>query len=237
MKPNEIIEIISSGNTKQALKELQKGREQLNFREKIELDTISARFNSLSQNIHNNLISFEEGQRESSRINAGLLTFLNSKILQEDSTIDDTLSQISKLGEDFNHLNQITNTASRLREKNQITRKICQYLIEEPHLQTQLLSTNNQGIISGLAFKIRTIPDVELLSILDKITSNAKSNFPKGNIVNAIAEIVYSGQMRMGDDVVITSILERLSIDADLPLKKNIERVEVALKYLIQNNK
>jgi len=237
MIPNEIIEIISSGNTGLALEEMRKSRAMLSFEEKIELDTVSARFNCLNKDIHKNLISFEDGQRELSRINHGLLTFLNSKIQQEDLSDNDTLSKILKLGEEFNDLKQITNTPSRLREKNQITRKICLYLIEDPQLEAQIIETNNQGILSGLAYKIRTIPDVENLSILNKIASNAKSNFAKGNIVNAIAEIVYSGQLRIGDNETINTILDKLSTEADLPLMKNIERVEIALKYLLQHHK
>jgi len=52
-------------------------------------------------------------------------------------------------------------------------------------------------------------------------------------IVNALAELIYSGQLRFGDEEKIKSILTRIKTNGDLPLKKNIERVEVALDFLL----
>lgn len=58
------------------------------------------------------------------------------------------------------------------------------------------------------------------------------SHFTKGVFTNALAELIYSGMLRIGDDVVIRKLLELMRQDADLPLSKNIERVLAALDYL-----
>ena len=92
----------------------------------------------------------------------------------------------------------------------------------------------NQPIINAaIADKIIKIPDIDDLELLSTIAKEQIDNFTKGNIVNALAEIIYSGQIRIGDDKIIFHLLSELKLNADLPLLKNIERVYYALLYFL----
>lgn len=230
---NEIIELISKGKTNVAIEELRKIRSAFSYKNKSEIDTISARYRSLNDAKNGNRISFEEGERELSKISYSLLILLNSKLLNEETTHDNYLSKINKLGEKYIESKNIKNNPSRLREKNQITRKIAQILIEDPELIDRVKETENQGIISGIAYKTGIIPDIENLDLLEYISKRSTSNFSKGNTVNALGELVYSGQLRIGDGQRIKSILNSMKATSDIPLSKNIERVEAALDYLL----
>jgi hypothetical protein len=77
------------------------------------------------------------------------------------------------------------------------------------------------------------MPDVENLKLLKELTNRTTGNYAKGQITNALGELVYTGQLRIGDDRLIQEILEKLKNESDLPLSKNIERVETALSYFV----
>ena len=143
------------------------------------------------------------------------------------------MNQIQELAQDYLKSRKIQNNSARLREKNQIVRKICQLLIKNPELIEQLKISNNQGIISGIAYKVNVMPNVEDLKLLKELTFKTRSYYAKGHITNALGELVYSGQLRIGDDRLIEEILQDLKNESDLPLSKNIERVETALKYFV----
>lgn len=227
-----IIKRIRLGETDKALKESYKIRSSFHFKRKIEMDTIAARFNSLQRDIHGNLINREDGQIELTKINTSLLTLLN-KELNGDLEEEDYLKIILELGEKYNESKTIKNNPSRVREKNHITRKICQLLIEHPALTDQIKDSENQGLIAGIAYKTGIIPNIEDLDLLALIAQNSSGNYSKGNIVNALGGLVYSGQLRLGDDQNIKTILNNMKTNADAPLSKNIERVEIALDFLL----
>lgn len=232
----DIISIISKGQTDKAISQLQKIRSSFSFGNKIEIDTISSRYNSLRRAQIGNLISFEEGERELAKINNSLLVILNSNLKEAETEEDDLFKKLESLGEKYIESKKIKNRPFRLREKNQITRKICQMLIEHPELMDKSKESKNQGILSGIAYKVRIVPDIEHLDLLESIAENSSSNFAKGNIVNALGELVYSGQLRLGDDYRILSLLGRMKENSDEPLVKNVERVESALGYLLKRN-
>lgn len=232
MDTESIIYLISQGQIAKAISGLRKKRQSFSMTKKIEIDLISSRFKSLHEHRNRNLISYEEGERELGKITLSLLNLLNTEP-KGNKTTTTILEEIEELKQEWNAAGNIKNNASRVREKNQVARKIMELLIQDPTNISDLLDTNNEGIISGIALKTKVVPDIEDIEILEQLSQKCIKNFSKGMIVNALAELIYSGQLRIGDEEKIENILTRIKTNCDLPLKKNIERVEVALDFLL----
>ena len=121
--------------------------------------------------------------------------------------------------------------------KNDIAKSISENIIQFPGVISGFLPTNSNGIICGLSKKIQAVPEFGDLDLLELLTGDIGSNFTKGCVTNAIAELVYSQKLQIGDDERIRKILNVLKQNSDVPLVKNIERVESALDYLISGKR
>ena len=232
---DRIKNLVRKGETKAAILRFDEYKRNLDSLTNIEIDSLLSRYNCLSTYLRTNQISQEEGSRELARINYAILQIVDD-LDNKDKGIEKPnreLNQIQELAKEYLESKQIQNNSSRLREKNQIVRKICQILIKNPELIDQLKTSNNQGIISGIAYKIKVMPDVEDLKILKELAFRTTGKYTKGQVTNALGELVYTGQLRIGDDRLIEEILADLKNESDLPLLKNIERVETALKYFV----
>lgn len=236
MKYEKVTHLIKTGKTKQALKVFTLFNKELDPLTRIEIDSLMSRFSCLATYSRTNRISYEEENRELAKINYALLQIIedqNSKEEEKNSDFEHDLKAIEKLAKEYIVSKKIKNNASRLREKSQIVRKIAQILMKKPILLDQLKNSNNQGIISGIVYKMKVAPNVEDLILLKVLSLKVFGNYSKGQITNTLGELVYSGQLRIGDDELILEILNHLKTGADLPLLKNIERVETALEYFI----
>ena len=191
------------------------------------------------RDIRNGTISIQDHKIELNSITYGLLKLIESfnelnfdciKPIQSPELIK---KEIEKLAFEFDTCHNIASNPSRLRMKNHLVQKISERLALIPNLIYSFQDSKNEGIISGISEKIKAYPDINDLDILEKIAHNATKNFTKGNIVNALAEIIYSGQLRLGDDSRIEYILTLLNNHPDIPLEKNIERARAALHFLI----
>lgn len=235
MDQNKIADLIREGRIDAALKLLEELRPQVDSAHKIEIDLITARFNTSQKDLMLNQISYEEGSRETARITHALLQLLNKIYTKQDEklpTKESAKAIVEGLGAAFIFANE-SNPALKLREKNEIVRLIYPFFIDYPGLVQELVDTDRQAIICAIAHKMKLAPNIEELKTLQRIAPNATSDFTKGHIVNALAEFVYSGQLRFGDDTIIFETLNLLKIEADIPLQKNIERVEIALQYFL----
>lgn len=233
MKYDQIKELVRKGETKEAILTFDEYKKNLDSLTNMELDSLMSRYNCLSTYLRTNQISHEEGSRELARINYAILQIVDD-LENKGKGIEipnKEMNQIEELAREYIKSKQLKNNSSRLREKNQIVRKICQILIKNPELINQLKTSNNQGVISGIAYKIKVMPDVEDLKVLKEVVYRTTGNYAKGQITNALGELVYTGQLRIGDDRLIEEILEDLKNESDFALSKNIERVETALKY------
>ena len=230
----KVKDLIAEGKTKKALDEFDSFISELDSLTRIEINSLKSRFNCMLSFQRTNRISFEEASREQSKIDHALLEIVEELQIRDNlkEAISNELTAVEKLSVEYIESKEIKNNSSRLREKNQIVRKITQILLRKPELINEVKESNNQGIISGIASKMRVVPNVEDLRLLKDISSRTSGNYSKGQITNTLAELVYSGQLRIGDDEHILNILNNLKANADLPLSKNIERVETALKYL-----
>lgn len=145
---------------------------------------------------------------------------------------DDVKKEIEHLSWEFEKTNEMKSVLSELRMKIHIARKIAEKLVLWPDMIQDYRGTSDPALICAIGRKVKIIPDVEDLDILVSLIPHAKSNITKGFITNAIAELIYSGQLRLGDDITIREMLEELEKDGDAVLIENIERVEALLDFL-----
>lgn len=232
MDQNKIAGLIRKGETDVALKMLEELRPQVDSAHKIEIDLITARFNTLQKDLMLNQISYEEGNREMARITHVLLQ-LAGKIFGTPKTSKESIkAEVELLGLSYEFIDE-ENISINLRWKNDIIRAIYEYFNEYPDLIPDFRHTTEQAIIAAIALRQKIVPNINELNTLKQISKNASSNFTKGHIVNALAEFVYSGQLRFGDETIIFETLNLLKTNADVPLQKNIERVKIALQYFL----
>lgn len=229
-------ELIAKGETQQALETLRDMRGRIEPSTMMELDLLSSRYFTLQSKVRTNTIKFEDGNQELARINSSILEILDGKVI--DSTSYNQLSKkyeqlILEIAESYKSISKEAHTAVRIRKKYKIVKFIAEKLNEYSELIEKFKTTDDQAIIGGIAYKIKANPKVEDLSILKSISERCRSNYSKGQIINAVGEIVYTGELRFGDDIEIKEILVKLESENDIPLTKNIERVLSALDHLL----
>jgi hypothetical protein len=239
MEIKQLKRLISEGEIDQVIKYLINFSE--NFYTELNKDIFhtSARYNYLLRDKINGVVSVQDYNLELNSITFGLIEIVTSindldpKYFKKVDSSNQIHEDIEKLSKEFDDCQNIKSTPTRLRMKNHLSRKISEKFIQIPALINEFKFSDKEGIICGISDKIKLVPDNDDLDVLEEIARRATKNFTKGKIVNAIAEILYSGQIRIGDDVRIDDLLDLLNNNADLPLEKNIERVRVALHYAI----
>lgn len=239
MDTTHINGLISNGYIGEAIDELISLSDKFFLSFNTEIYLASSRFNALNNEKRKGTISQADYSREINSITYSLLELV--KLINE---IDDTkirtklfeneLDAIYKLSSDFEETKYIASVSSKLRTKNSIVTEIAKRLIQTPQLLQIILNNPSNGLVCGLCRKIQIAPDYNDLSILESVTNNISGDFTKGNVVNAIAELIYCHKLVIDDDLRIMRILNIVRINADKPLLKNIERTEAALQYLTE---
>lgn len=229
---------ISKGDLDEVLSAL------VNFTESTAIDVTteiylsSARYRQLENEKLRGEISNQDYKQEFNSITANILEILDSidgideKYFKQVSSKEQIMQEIEDLAKEFDRADIIKSIPSMIRMKIHIARKMAEKFIQRPELMKEYLDTKNQAIICAIGRKIKVVPDIEDLYILEFITPNAANSVTKGFITNALAELIYSGQLRLGDDERMRYLLEQLGKEGDLPLLTNVERVRVALDYL-----
>lgn len=229
--------LVKKGHIEQVIKELNSLSGKYNTPFNKDINHTSARYYLLMRD-KNNGISTQDFKLVENSIIFGLqglieslneLNFDKVKLIASPPQIK---KEIKKLAVTFDKCQDISNNPTRVRMKNHIAQQICEKFVQAPDLIYLFQDSDSEGIICGISEKIKTYPDVNDLHILEKIAKKAQQNFTKGNIVNALAEIIYLGQIRLGDDSKIEDILTLLNKHTDIPLEKNIDRVRAALHFL-----
>jgi hypothetical protein len=233
--------LLRKGQIKQALDHILAHSQQYAFAYHAEVLLISGRYYALVREEIRGTILASDRRREENAILWSLsqladLVESEGDALGKASLPDSQVTQaIEALAAQFEETDREKMTASRLRTKNDLIRKISEQFIQKPHLVAEYLNSGQEGIIGGIAFKIKLLPCFNDLDILEALTGETCGRFVKGTITNALAEIIYSGQLGLGDDQRVRRLLDRLLEKADLPLQKNVERVRVSLEYLLGN--
>lgn len=139
----------------------------------------------------------------------------------------------NRFGQCRKKANNIQSTPTRLREKNEISREISQVFVDYPELIESYYGTQAEGIITGIANRYKRLPELSGIDFFESISKQNLGNFTKCSIANAVAEILYAGQMRIGDDQRIVRILEDLFPNSFQTVKLSITRVSAELEYLV----
>ena len=228
----------AKGNLKEVVSDLHSisDKYMLGFSDEILL--ISSRYFTIEKEKAKGLVTNENYSVEINSISSNILQVIENleelnELKLKNKSIDEIKKGFDALLKDFEESKKIESTPTRLRMKNDLSYKISQKIIQYPDLVYQYLDNPSDGLICGISKKIQRIPDFEDLDLLEKIASKTKSRFTKGGIANAIAELIYFGKIRLGDDKKINEILNVLKIDSDKTVQKNVERVEAALEYLL----
>ncbi|MBK8193806.1 MAG: hypothetical protein IPK76_11610 [Lewinellaceae bacterium] len=234
----DLKKLISEGHLGKVLIDLVDFIEGVDTKMTTEIYLTSARFRKLELEKIRGQVTVRDYQTEFNSITFSLLEIIETLSNLDLSfsggvpSRDDVKKEIEHLSWEFEKTNEMKSVLSELRMKIHIARKIAEKLVLWPDMIQDYRGTSDPALICAIGRKVKIIPDVEDLDILVSLIPHAKSNITKGFITNAIAELIYSGQLRLGDDITIREMLEELEKDGDAVLIENIERVEALLDFL-----
>ncbi|MEM7514740.1 MAG: hypothetical protein AAF388_27680, partial [Bacteroidota bacterium] len=235
---HSVKKLISYGDIHEAMENLIQFTETTTIDMATEIYHTSARYRRLESEKKKGEISSQDYKLEYNSITLSLLEIADSiaeidpRYMAQVASKDELRSEIETLADAFHEADRIRSNASRLRTKIHLARKMAEKLAQRPILIKEFEHTKDQAIICAIGRKIKMVPDIEELDILETLTYNADNNVTKGFITNALAELIYSGQLRIGDDEIMRRILHELGKEGDKVLLTNVTRVEAALDFL-----
>ncbi len=230
--------LISDGDLETALDQLLEFIEGVETIMTTEIYHASSRFRKLKAEKMRGKLTNEDYLTEFNSITYSILEIINSlkkfnlKKLGVQTSEDEILLEIEELAKEFEQTNTMTSQLAQLRMKIYLARKIADKMILWPGLADKFKNSKEEAIICAIGRKVKVIPDIEDLQILESVTPNATTNLSKAFIINAVAELLYSGQSRIGDDIRIKAMLKDLNLPDNLYLQKNSEMVMALLGFL-----
>lgn len=237
--------LISQGEVKEVIEILLDFVDKHYARFTPEVFLISSRFNQVEKEKRTGTIPRADLNIEMSSITRGLLEIIDSMEGLSESNYkkkeskEQVLVQIKDLQIRFDQCRKkahaIQNNSTRLREKNEISRKMGDVFIDFPDLIQSFYGTQEEGIITGIANRYKKVPELSGIDFFESVPKNELGNFTKCCIVNALAEIIYSGQMRIGDEKRVEKILVDLFPNSYQTVKLSITRVSAELDYFLGN--
>ena len=229
---------IAQGDIGNVLSELIKFTERTKIEFTTEIYHTSARYRRLEGEKVRGEITIQDYKREFNAITLSLLEIissiddLNPRFMKKADSKDELKAEIEALSEEFNRADEIRSTPSRLRTKIHLARKMAEKFGQRPELVWEFKGSSDPAIMCAIGRIVKIVPDIEALEVLESVVHNAQDNITKGFIVNALAELVYSGQLRIGDDERMYNMLEALGKEGNRVTLTNVERVKAALDYL-----
>ena len=243
METKDLISLIGQGEIKEAIDILLKFLDTYYARFAADVLQIASRYNQINKERNAGVLPQNDYSVEINSVRRSLIELVISIEGLSDSNYkvkkgqEEVKLEIQNLAQRFEECRKksksIQTTPTRLREKNEIGKKIGELFLSHPDLIDAYQESEDEGVIVGLANRFKVVPDTKAIDIFEGVYGNLTGNFSKGCIVNALAEVVYSG-LRIGDDTRIYKMLNTLSQNADEPLRRNIQRVEADLNYLLE---
>lgn len=235
LKLRNLKKSIAHGNVGQVIDELIVFTEGSTSSMTTEIFHTSSRFKQLESEKLRGQISLQDYKIEYNSITLSLLEILDAiqhsavGTYQNVSPIELVRAELRDLATQFEDTDNIKSLASNLRMKIHIARKMAEKLIPWSDLMKTYKGTTDEAFICAIGRKIKVLPNTEDIEVLESIVPNAKTNVAKGFLTNAIAELIYAGQLRWGDEERIQDMLDILRKDGDRVLLTNVERVQAAL--------
>lgn len=191
------------------------------------------------------IISDEDYRREKNRIRENLTMIISSmeglgaENFKPKKDEREIMMRIAELEISFGICRKksqgFSSNASRLREKNDIARELGQLFIDYPELIKKFHGTEQEGVITGISNRYKRVPELSGIDFFESLSAKHLGNFTKCCITNALAEILYSGQLSMGDDKRIAGILDNLFPNSYQTVRLSITRVSAELDYFAGN--
>lgn len=245
MNHTELMTLISQGEVKKVIDTLLDFVDKYYARFATEVYLISSRFNQVEKENRMGTIPRSDYNIEMASIQKSLIDIINT--LEGISDADykkkkdkaEILALIEALEVRFSQSRKkaktILSNPTRLREKNEISREMGQVFLDHPDLILRFYGTNDEGVITGIANRYKRLPELDGIDFFESVSKNDLGNFTKCCIVNAVAEILYTGQLRIGDDKRIAHILDDLFPRSYQTVKLSITRVSGELDYFLGN--
>lgn len=241
----ELMTLIRQGEIKETIDKLIEFVDQHYTRITPDVYLISARFNQISKENNLGTLPRNDFNLELNSITNSLLEIIGSieglknENFKKKKSKEEVLALITELETRFNNSRRkaktIQSNPTRLREKNDIARELGEIFINHSDLIQSFYGTKSEGIIIGIANRYKRIPEVNGIDFMESVAGNDLGNFTKCCIVNALAEIIYTGQLRIGDDQRMANILDILFPNSFQTVKLSITRVSAELDYFIGN--
>jgi len=231
-------EAISLGNLQQAIEELIAFTRGSSSKMTTEIYITSARYRQLESDKRQGTISLQDSKIEFNSIVASLLEIINLiqhaavGTYQQVSPIEQVKNELAALSQEFKDTDNIQSPASRFRMKIHIARKMAEKLIPWPDLLREFKGTKDLAMICAISRKVKIVADVTDLDLLESIVPNATTIVEKGFITNAMAELIYAGQIRWGDEIRLQAMLDELGKEGPRVLLTNVARVQAALDVM-----
>ena len=245
MTHNQLTTLIHQGEIQELLRILLDFVDKHYTRFASEIYLISSRYNQVLKEKRLGIIPISDYKLEINSITKNLLEIVNSLEGFEESNFkkkkskEQVLDAISELDARFNlsrtKMKTIQSNPTRLREKNEIARELGEIFINHPELIQNFHKTTSEGIITGIANRYKRVPELSGIDFFETVASKDLGNFTKCSIVNALAEIIYTGQLMVGDDQRISKILDQLFQSSFQTVKLSITRVSGELDYFLGN--
>lgn len=238
---HELKNLISQGETELTIKTLLEFVDKYYTRFASEVILISNRYSQISKELRLGTIPRSDYSLEINSINFGLLQIIDSiegleeKNFKKKKSKEEIIQTIEVLESRFDksrkRASNIKTNASRLREKNDIARELGEIFINHPELIKDYFHTESDGIITGIANRYKRVPESDCIDFFESVLPNVSGNFTKCCIINAMAELIYTGQFLGGDEKRIEYILITLFPDSSPTARQNINRVYTELEY------
>lgn len=235
LKLKHLKKSISHGNIRQVIEELIEFTEGSTSSMTKEIYHTAARYRQLESEKLKGQIALQDYKLEYNSITFTLLEIIDSiqhaaiGTYQQVCPIDQIKKELAVLSVQFKETNGMRSLASNFRMKIHIARKMAEKLIPWPKLIHEYKGTKDEAMICAIARKVRTLAEVTDMDILETVVPNATTNLSKGFLTNALAELIYAGQLRWGDEERIQAMLDILGKDGDIVLRTNVARVQATL--------
>lgn len=235
---NQLRRAVAEGNLGQALHALIDYVEGSETPATTEVYLASARFRKLELEKQRGEISVNDHKTEFSSITYSLLEIidqlseLDPHYFSEVPSMERIRAEIEELAQEFHQAMGIKSPLSRLRTQIHIARRMAEKMLLWPELLRSYQNTDDEALMCAIGRKVKIVADIEDLDVLEAIAPRAQSLVTKGFLTNALAELIYSGQLRIGDDVRVRYLCDVLGKDGDMVLLTNVDRVIAMVDFM-----
>jgi len=242
MEIKSLKRLITHGNIRQVIEELINFTEGSSSSMTTEIYHTAARYRQLESEKLRGIISLQDHKIEFNSIISSLLEIIDTiqhatvGTYQQINPIEKVREELNELSKQFAETENIKSVASNIRMKIHIARKMAEKLIPWVNLISEYKGTTDPAMICAIGRKVKIIADIGDLEILETIVPNEHSNVTKGFLTNALAELIYAGQLRWGDEERVQAMLDVLGKNGDKALITNVARVEAAIEMVTKRD-